>query len=451
MIGTDFLLAVILFLLVNTLLISPLSPPIPFEAFPTFDCRYLAALSIILIAFKYVTRLYRYYRSDRQAFRDSLQRLTIVSFLPVGLVTFVFIFDPSVYFPTETLEVSLLAFILAQIYIFYRFSMTDTTAKVVENVLVFGTGPLAARITEVIKDPKNSSNFCGYVQPCNAVEEDVKRLPCSSSEEILQIIKEKKITRVIVALKERRGVLPVRDMFSCKLRGVEVVDALNYFEIKTGKLLVEYIYPGWFVFSKGFLITRLMFKKQRIVDIVMAGLLLLLTLPLFPLIAIAIRLDSPGKVLFRQRRVGFKEKEFDLIKFRTMCENAEAGTGAVWAQETDSRVTRLGGWMRKFRIDELPQLINVLKGEMSFIGPRPERPEFVRQLSAKIPYYSRRHSVRPGLTGWAQINYPYGASEEDALEKLRYDLYFIKNFSLVLEMKIILGTFRVVLFGKGGR
>ena len=273
----------------------------------------------------------------------------------------------------------------------------------------------------------------------------------ADAEQILETIKDKNIAQIIVALSERRGVLPVRDMFSCKLRGVEVIDAVNYYEKQTGKLLVEYIHPGWFVFSKGFLITRLMFKKQRIVDIVMAGLLLLLTLPFFPLIALAIRFDSPGKVLFRQKRVGFKEREFDLIKFRTMRENAEKDTGAVWAQETDSRVTRLGGLMRKCRIDELPQLINVLKGEMSFIGPRPERPEFVRQLNEKIPYYSRRHSVRPGLTGWAQIKYPYGASDEDALEKLRYDLYFIKNFSLRLEMKIILGTFGVVLFGKGGR
>ncbi len=448
MIGTDFLLAVFLFLFVNALVINPATP---LKQLPPIDYRQLAVVSAVLIVSKYVTRLYRFYRRDRQDFLHSLRQVILVSLFPVGFILCLCLVDISFYFPAEVVKVSLLTFSLAQIYIFYRVFSRDKADRVDDNVLVFGAGPLAVKVAEIVGSPENSANFCGFVQPHNLEVEALSRQQGSSSEEILQIIKEQKVNRVVVALNERRGVLPVRDMFSCKLRGVEVVDALDYYEKQTGKLLVEHIYPGWFVFSKGFLITRLMFKKQRIVDIVMAGLLLLLTLPFFPLVVMAIRCDSPGKILFRQKRVGFKEKEFDLIKFRTMCENAEEGTGAVWAQKADSRVTRLGGLMRKFRIDELPQLINVLKGEMSFIGPRPERPEFVKQLSAKIPYYSRRHSVRPGLTGWAQINYPYGASEEDALEKLRFDLYFIKNFSLILEMKIILGTFSVVLFGKGGR
>jgi len=345
----------------------------------------------------------------------------------------------------------LISFLLAQIYVFYRNSQHDAVAGKQPNAMVFGTGPLATKIAETVSNKNCPLKFCGFVQPPGTSAGRCPEKSLASSEQILQTIKAKNVSKIIVALSERRGVLPVRDMFSCKLRGVDVVDAVTFYEQATGKLLIEYANPGWFVFSKGFLVTKLMFKKQRLVDIVASSLLLLFTIPLFPLIAMAIRLDSPGEIFFRQTRVGYKEREFELVKFRTMRTDAEKESGAVWAQTNDSRVTRLGGVMRKFRIDELPQLINVLKGEMSFIGPRPERPEFVERLKEIIPYYSRRHAVRPGLTGWAQINYPYGASDEDAMEKLRYDLYFIKNFSLVLEMKIILGTFSVVLFGKGGR
>jgi exopolysaccharide biosynthesis polyprenyl glycosylphosphotransferase len=178
---------------------------------------------------------------------------------------------------------------------------------------------------------------------------------------------------------------------------------------------------------------------------------ILLVLPFLPIVAVLIKLTSPGPVLFRQRRVGERGREFTLIKFRTMCDNAEKETGPVWASENDPRITRLGALLRKIRIDEIPQLFNVLKGDMSFIGPRPERKEFVERLSEKIPYYGKRHFAKPGVTGWAQVKYPYGASDEDALEKLRYDLYYIKNYSFTLDLIIILETIKVVLFGRGGR
>jgi exopolysaccharide biosynthesis polyprenyl glycosylphosphotransferase len=190
---------------------------------------------------------------------------------------------------------------------------------------------------------------------------------------------------------------------------------------------------------------------KRGFDLLFALLGIILFLPLLPLLALLIKLDSPGPVFFRQTRVGEKDRHFTLYKFRTMRQDAESLTGAVWAQEDDPRVTRMGRIVRKTRFDEIPQLLNVLKGDMSFVGPRPERPEFVGQLGEKIPYYSSRHCVKPGITGWAQVRYPYGASEEDALEKLRYDLYYIKNYSLWLEFLIILETVKVVLFAKGGR
>jgi exopolysaccharide biosynthesis polyprenyl glycosylphosphotransferase len=191
--------------------------------------------------------------------------------------------------------------------------------------------------------------------------------------------------------------------------------------------------------------------QKRVFDLLFSLIGLLLAAPLFPLIALLVKLDSPGPVFFSQLRVGEKEKEFFVHKFRTMGQDAEKTTGAVWAQKDDPRITRVGNFLRKTRLDEIPQLFNVLKGNMSLVGPRPERPEIVDQLKKKVPYYAKRHSVKPGLTGWAQVKYTYGASEEDALEKLRYDLYYIKNYSIFLDLEIVLETVKVVLFHRGSR
>jgi sugar transferase (PEP-CTERM system associated) len=243
----------------------------------------------------------------------------------------------------------------------------------------------------------------------------------------------------------------VRDVLKCKLRGIEVLDAMTFYERVTGKLMIENINPSWFIFSDGFRLTPFMRVSKRLVDVVLALFGLIIAAPFLPLIALAVRLESPGPILFRQLRVGEGERYFHLYKFRSMRQDAEKDTGAVWASKNDPRVTRLGRFMRKTRIDEIPQLFNVLKGEMSFVGPRPERPEFVEGLTEMIPYYSNRHCVKPGVTGWAQVRYSYGASAEDALEKLRYDLYYIKNYSLLLDIYIFFATFRVVLGARGGR
>jgi sugar transferase (PEP-CTERM system associated) len=448
MVGADFLLAITLLVIVNVLIIGTAISP---ETLAFVDPALLAGLCLVLLGTKYTVRLYRFYRYDKQEFSKAFMRIATATLLPVLIVVTIYSISQNIHFPPGVIDISLIVFCFIQLVIFYRVFLVGSLDQHENNVLVFGAGPLAVKIAEIVAEPDSHYNFCGFVQPEGFVAAQKSESPVESVEQILQTIKDENVSQIVVALSERRGVLPVRDMFSCKLRGVDVVDAVNFYEKSTGKLLLEHIRPGWFVFSEGFLVTRLMFMKQRIVDVLSAGILLFLTLPFFPLIALAIRLESPGDVFFRQQRVGFKEELFDLIKFRTMCDDAEKDSGAVWAQENDARVTRIGSLMRKFRIDELPQLFNVLKGEMSFIGPRPERPEFVARLNKKIPYYSRRHSVRPGLTGWAQIKYPYGASEEDATEKLRYDLYFIKNFSICLEFKIILGTFKVVLFGRGGR
>jgi sugar transferase (PEP-CTERM system associated) len=235
------------------------------------------------------------------------------------------------------------------------------------------------------------------------------------------------------------------------MNGIEVIDAPTFYEQLTGKLLIENITPSWFIFSEGFRITPLLIVSKRVCDILFSVMGLFLTLPLIPVIMLIIKADSPGPVFLRQVRVGEKEKKFVLYKFRTMCHDAETKTGAVWAQKDDPRVTRVGMFLRVSRLDEIPQLYNVLRGDMGFIGPRPERPEFVEKLKDIIPFYSNRHFVKPGITGWAQVKYPYGASVEDSIEKLRYDLYYIKNLSIILDMVIVLETIKVVLFRRGGR
>jgi sugar transferase (PEP-CTERM system associated) len=293
--------------------------------------------------------------------------------------------------------------------------------------------------------------LAGFVQPASDIMTVSEDRVVGHVEEIARLVQQQRASQLVVAVTERRGVLPVKELLLCKLNGIEVLDSPSFYEKLSGKLLIENIQPSWFIYSNGFRITVVKRLYKRFLDILFSLAGLLLALPLFPLVALLVRIDSPGPVLFRQVRVGEKGREFDILKFRTMRQDAESLTGAVWAQRNDPRITRIGGMLRKTRLDELPQLLNVLKAEMSFIGPRPERPEFVERLTERIPYYNKRHFVKPGLTGWAQICYPYGASEEDALEKLRYDLFYIKNYSFLLDLFIVLETVKVVLYGRGGR
>jgi sugar transferase (PEP-CTERM system associated) len=320
-----------------------------------------------------------------------------------------------------------------------------------QRVLVLGVGPLAEVIEKTILMSQGRYLLAGFVQPAADILTVPGELVIGRVDRIRDLVREQRASKVVVAITERRGVLPVKDLLFCKLTGIDVLDSPSFYEKLTGKLLIENIQPSWFIYSNGFRINSFKMFCKRLVDIFFSMLGILLALPLFPLVALLVKLDSPGPALFRQVRAGERGREFAILKFRTMRQDAESSTGAVWAQKNDPRVTRVGRFLRKTRLDELPQLFNVLKGEMSFVGPRPERPEFVEQLSERIPYYNKRHFVKPGLTGWAQVCYPYGASEEDALEKLRYDLYYIKNYSLLLDLFIVLETIKVVLYSRGGR
>jgi sugar transferase (PEP-CTERM system associated) len=318
-------------------------------------------------------------------------------------------------------------------------------------VLILGTGPLARQIGGLIAVTNQNYVLSGYIN-CASEPLDVPLNNIVGNEGgLYETAIRERAHKIVVSLSERRGIFPLQDVLNCKLSGVEVVDAPSFYEQVTGKLLIENITPGWFIFSQGFRITALRRFLKRMIDLISAIVILLLVLPFLPIIVLVIKLDSAGPILFRQKRVGKRGKIYVLYKFRTMTVDAEKNTGAVWAKEHDPRVTRVGEFLRKCRIDEIPQLFNVLAGDMSLVGPRPERPEFVDKLKEIIPYYSERHFVKPGVTGWAQVRYPYGASVEDAIEKLRYDLYYIKNLTMVFDLIVILETIKVVLFRRGGR
>jgi sugar transferase (PEP-CTERM system associated) len=252
-------------------------------------------------------------------------------------------------------------------------------------------------------------------------------------------------------MKERRGRLPSRELLRCRVNGVDIIEGTSFYEMLTGKILVKQINPAWLIFSKGFHKSRIRRFLKRTMDLVLSLTLLTLLSPAIIAIAILIKIDSKGPVIFSQERVGENKKAYLVQKFRSMVLDAEKQSGPVWAKDNDSRITRVGRLIRTWRFDEIPQLWNVLKGEMSFVGPRPEREFFVKELEDIIPYFTERFSVKPGITGWAQISYGYGASVEDAIEKLNYDLFYIKNMSTFMDLLIILRTIKIVLFSKGAR
>lgn len=264
-------------------------------------------------------------------------------------------------------------------------------------------------------------------------------------------LKRESVGEIVVALDERRGALPLEILLDCRLHGVRVLDSISFLERESGRVDLRTVYPSWLIFSAGFRFGFLNAYGKRLFDLVSSALLLLLASPLMLLVALAIELDDGGPVFYAQERVGQNGKVFWILKFRSMVRKAEKPGQACWASRGDSRVTRVGHVLRRYRFDELPQLLNVLKGEMSLVGPRPERPQFVRQLAERVPLYNERHSMKPGITGWAQVNYAYADSIEDSLIKLEYDLFYIKNWSLFLDIVILIQTVRTVALGEGAR
>jgi sugar transferase (PEP-CTERM system associated) len=392
------------------------------------------------------------YTADRRmSFAELAARLAVSIMLAFFALSAVFYAVQEIIMDRGALSLSLLILGVLQFVMRRACRSFQELPHLAQRVMILGVGPLAEKIEQALPLSPYNYQFAGFVQPPNDKTTVAANRIVGSIDDIEEILAREKINTLIVSMTEKRGVLPVRNLLTCKLRGVEIYDSPSFYEKLTGKLLVEDIQPSWFIYSEGFRMTPFKRVWKRVLDIVFSSMGLLIVLPIFPVVAGLIKLLSPGPVFYRQLRVGEGGCEFMLFKFRTMCNDAEKETGPVWACENDPRTTRFGKYLRKSRIDEIPQLFNVLKGEMSFVGPRPERREFVEKLSVKIPYYNKRHSIKPGVTGWAQVRYPYGSSENDALEKLRYDLYYIKNYSITLDLIIVLETVKVVLFGRGGR
>ncbi|MFZ0451244.1 MAG: TIGR03013 family XrtA/PEP-CTERM system glycosyltransferase, partial [Desulfatiglandaceae bacterium] len=324
-----------------------------------------------------------------------------------------------------------------------------------EKAILIGDGDLTNNILQEIQERRDLSySINGIVAPekSRGRFDNKKGIPVYHGfDTICDLAEAEDVGNVIVALDEKRGIMPYNELLRCKMRGINIIDGESFYERISGKLLVEKINPSWLIFSDGFVKSRFIRVSKRVIDLAASTVLLVLSLPVILIAALAIKLDSPGGVFFSQERVGEFGRIFVLYKFRSMKSDAEQQTGPVWATEDDSRITRVGKIVRNLRIDELPQLWNVFKGDMSFVGPRPERSYFVEQLKKKIPYYNERFGVKPGITGWAQVKYPYGASDEDALEKLKYELYYIKNMSPLLDLIVIFHTAKIVLLGRGSR
>lgn len=321
------------------------------------------------------------------------------------------------------------------------------------RMLILGGGKLARELYRVVL-----SEHLGLMEIVGALVGENERVQgnpaipglLGTHEQLAQLVEEQRVNTIVVCLEDRRSVLPVEQLLDLKAMGIDVLDGHQLFEEVSGRLSVDSLRPSALIFSTGFKLGMVSRVTKRLVDILISAGGLLMLFPLFLLVAFLIKVDSPGPVIYRQLRVGWLGRPFQILKFRSMRQDAEE-LGPQWAQADDSRISRVGRWLRKTRMDEFPQLVNVLRGEMSVAGPRPERPMFVQDLRKIIPYYDLRHTVRPGITGWAQVKFRYGASAEDAHMKLQYDLYYVKRLSFALDMRILAQTVRVMLFREGAQ
>lgn len=324
------------------------------------------------------------------------------------------------------------------------------------RLMLIGESDLAREIADEIQLRADSGYkiSCIVLDRANKdfmIDADTRVIQKTDYSRLFEIAKEMGIKTIVVAIKEKRGNFPSEELLKCRIEGLKILDGDSFYEMLSGKLVVNQLYPSWLIFSDGFQKTLIRRIFKRTFDIVLSLLMTIVLMPLMLLVALIIKIDSKGPVFYSQDRVGQNHKNYKIYKFRSMIDNAEETNGPQFACENDPRITRVGHFLRKLRIDEMPQLWNVLKGEMSFVGPRPERDVFVRDYEKEIPYYRERFSIKPGITGWAQIRYQYGANTEETIEKLNYDLFYIKNMSILMDIIIVLRTIKIVLFGTGAR
>ena len=422
------------------------------------------SLKILFVAVAFMTCMYYFdlydsaIVSNRREVPVRLVQVMGVAYIALGLLYYLY---PPVKLGRGIFHIGFLFIGLLLLLWRRAFSIINSTPWLAERVVILGEGPLAESLLHEFESrPELGIRVAARAQmlgngnhPGNreGAELPIALSQTSFCEELAVDRHVRGINRIVVAMEERRGKLPVDLLLSLKNRGVQVQDGNDVYESITGKVPIESIRLSFLLFSPGYYASRLFLIYKRLASLVTSIIGLLLSLPLLPFVVLAIKLSSPGQILYRQNRVGRDGVVFRCYKLRTMRSDAEADTGPTWAMDDDPRITPVGRFLRKTRIDEIPQLLNVLKGDMSLVGPRPERPEFVAALNQKIPYYHLRHSIRPGITGWAQTLYKYGSSVEDAKEKLRYDLYYIKNMSVGLDLLIILSTIKIILLGRGAK
>lgn len=400
-----------------------------------------------------LTAMGLYQRNFISDFAGMMIRLFIGFGIGFALTTFVFYLLPQFFLGRGIVGFSLISAFFGIIVSRTFFLKLLSSENFKRRVLVIGSGRHACQVEELRnKCDDNGFDIIGYLpmNDCDILVDKSKVIEIPGT--ITEYALENDIDEVVVAVDDRRKKFPATDLLNCKMEGIHVRDLVSFFERITGHLQLDALHPSALIFSTGFSHAVLQNNSKRIFDIVISALILVLASPIMLITTVAIFISSLGRdpVFYRQVRVGLDNKPYGVLKFRSMRTDAEKD-GAQYAKKKDSRVTKIGAFIRTTRIDELPQLFNVLKGEMSFVGPRPERPEFVEGYNDRISHYSLRHKVKPGITGWAQICYPYGESEEDTKKKLQYDLYYVKNYSLFLDFTIIFQTLQVVLFGKGAR
>jgi len=383
-----------------------------------------------------------------------MARLMMSFVIGLAVIPMIFYVVPALFLGRGAFALAFLVAFIGVAVVRFVYLTVSSRSAIKRRVLVLGTGTRAAKISalESASGGRQGFKVIGYLPTQKGHHFVPRDKVLADRGPLCDIARKYEADEIVIGVRERRGGgLPIDDVLQCKVSGIPVVELSSFFERETGHVQLQSLNPSWMIFSDGFHQGLLRDVSKRSFDIVVSLLLLALTLPLMAVTALLIRLESPGPVLYRQERVGQGGRVFHVLKFRSMRADAEKDGQPQWAQQNDSRVTRVGGVIRKLRIDELPQIFNVLKGEMSFVGPRPERLFFVEQLARQISYYAFRHNVKPGITGWAQIRYPYGASVEDAIEKLQYDLYYVKNHTLFLDLVVLFQTAQVILFGKGAR
>src|SRR6201987_251135 len=421
----------------------------------SFSAQFSAGLSVATVTAMLSVGLYG--QQSFMDFRLLFSKIVVASVLVLMLVSFSATYwrdglDQLTDFVNFPLKATLIWLVCVSVTR-GTFSVTLGRGLLKRRVLVLGSGTQADRIAKLVETGHNDHFIpVSFVDvPDRTTRSRAETLDWSATEPdgLLEMGYRLVGSEIVVAADDRRG-LPVRQLLHCKLAGIKVIDFLDFWERETRTVDLEALRPSWLFFSDGFRCGPLDEFLKRAFDIVVSVSLLILTLPLLVVTACAIKLESPGPIFYQQQRVGLRGRSFTMLKFRSMRSDAETD-GPRWAVEQDPRVTRVGMIIRKLRIDELAQILNVLRGDMSFVGPRPERPFFVAELARAIPYYSERHWVRPGITGWAQVNFPYGASTEDAWVKLTYDLYYVKNRSIFLDCVILLQTARVIFWNYGAR